>query len=187
MKADLNRMIGQKLKEVRTGRNLSLDKLAQLTSVSKPMLGQIERGESNPTVSTLWKIASGLGVSFTTFIEEEEPAIKLVTKQEVEPIPEESGLFQVRPLYPMERGKSFEVFSVALMPGCHYKSEPHSKGIEELILVQEGSMWLVLGELEYELQKDQSLRFSADYPHEYHNDKGYLCEMTMIIYYSHTH
>ena len=52
--------IGEKLKSIRMARTLSLDDTAVLTGVSKPMLGQIERGQSVPTVTTLWKIATGL-------------------------------------------------------------------------------------------------------------------------------
>ena len=52
-----NLNIGKKLKIARQSRNMTLDELAEVTGVSKPMLGQIERGQSSPTVTTLWKIA----------------------------------------------------------------------------------------------------------------------------------
>ncbi len=64
---NLTLVIGNKLKNIRNSRNLSLDDVAELTGVSKAMLGQIERGKSNPTVSTLWKISTGLRVSFSSF------------------------------------------------------------------------------------------------------------------------
>jgi len=56
----ISRSIAQHLQSVRKARGLSLDKTAQLTGVSKAMLGQIERGESSPTIATLWKIATVL-------------------------------------------------------------------------------------------------------------------------------
>ena len=61
---NLTLVIGNKLKNIRNSRNLSLDDVAELTGVSKAMLGQIERGKSNPTVSTLWKISTRLMVLF---------------------------------------------------------------------------------------------------------------------------
>ena len=67
---DLNLIIGNRLKTIRNNRNLSLSEVSEITGVSKAMLGQIERGQSNPTVSTLWKIANGLKVSFSMFIDE---------------------------------------------------------------------------------------------------------------------
>ena len=56
------------LKTLRQQRGWSLSRLAEETGVSKAMLGQIERNESSPTVATLWKIATGLNVAFSTFI-----------------------------------------------------------------------------------------------------------------------
>ena len=47
----MNLRIGEKLKSIRMARTLSLDDAAALTGVSKPMLGQIERGQSVPTVT----------------------------------------------------------------------------------------------------------------------------------------
>ena len=64
----ISKSIAQHLQSVRKGRGLSLDKTAKLTGVSKAMLGQIERGESSPTIATLWKIATGLECSFSSFL-----------------------------------------------------------------------------------------------------------------------
>ena len=58
--------VGQNLRRLRNGLGLSLDEASKLTGVSKAMLGQIERGESSPTISTLWKISSGLKVNSVT-------------------------------------------------------------------------------------------------------------------------
>ena len=54
--------IGERLKEIRNTRQLTLDDVAELTGVSKPMLGQIERGQSSPTINILWKISTGLKI-----------------------------------------------------------------------------------------------------------------------------
>lgn len=47
--------ISENLRQIRKEKKLSLDSMAEQTGVSKSMLGQIERGESSPTVATLWK------------------------------------------------------------------------------------------------------------------------------------
>lgn len=64
---ELNLKIGDRLKEIRIRRQMSLENVAELTGVSKPMLGQIERGQSTPTINTLWKIATGLKVPLSSF------------------------------------------------------------------------------------------------------------------------
>lgn len=50
------------------------------------MLSQIERGETNPTISTLWKITTGLKVSLTELIETALPSKSLITKEEIVPL-----------------------------------------------------------------------------------------------------
>ncbi len=50
--------IGERLKEIRNTRQLTLDDVAELTGVSKPMLGQIERGQSSPTINIVGAVFS---------------------------------------------------------------------------------------------------------------------------------
>ncbi|MCK6255931.1 XRE family transcriptional regulator [Fictibacillus sp. KIGAM418] len=180
---NLNEVIGRRLKAMRGQRNWSLEKTANATGVSKPMLSQIERGESNPTVSTLWKIANGLGVSFSSFLEEDQPAIKKVNTADVEPIADKDGTFLVRPLFPMEPGKSFEIYSVELLPGCHYTSESHGDGVEEYILVEKGCLSLTVHQNYFNLSAGENIRFAADYVHVYENQENDPVRITMMIYY----
>lgn len=56
-------ILANNLKLLREQRKLSLDKVAEMTGISKTMLGQIERGESSPSITTVWKIANGLKLS----------------------------------------------------------------------------------------------------------------------------
>ena len=181
----LTKKIGQKLKKLRLENQLSLDQLSSRCSVSKPMLAQIERGASNPTVNTLWKIANGLGVSFTAFIDEEQPLIKKVNRNEIEPLIEESGKMKVVPLFPMEPGKSFETFYIELEPGCNYNSNPHPEGVEEYLFVEEGKMTLEVDTHSYTISTGESLRFTANYPHGYRNESESqsFCKAMMIIHY----
>ena len=54
---EIQLILAKNLKTIREKEKLSLEKVAQLTGVSKTMIGQIERGESSPTLTTIWKIA----------------------------------------------------------------------------------------------------------------------------------
>ncbi|WP_088103566.1 helix-turn-helix domain-containing protein [Halalkalibacter urbisdiaboli] len=183
-KEQLSQMIGEKLKQLRFERNWSLDQLAKQTGVSKPMLGQIERGESNPTVSTLWKIAKGLNVSFTAFLEEEKPNVTVVDRRNIEPITEEQESFKVYPLFLKPFNKPFEIFSVQLEPGCEHHSEPHTRGVEEYIVVEEGELTLYINEQSYTLEKGQAIHFVTDQAyHRYGNNQKEACTFTMLIYY----
>lgn len=65
----LNQNISMNLRRIRLARGYSLDMVAEQTGVSKSMLGQIERGEANPTIGILGKIVSGLRVELTDLVE----------------------------------------------------------------------------------------------------------------------
>ena len=77
----MSSMIAANLKRIRKEKKLSLDNAAEMTGVSKSMLGQIERGESSPTVATLWKIATGLHISFTALLEGQAMETKISRKR----------------------------------------------------------------------------------------------------------
>ncbi|MCG6522536.1 helix-turn-helix domain-containing protein, partial [Vibrio parahaemolyticus] len=92
--------VGENLRLLRQEMGISLDKASKMTGVSKAMLGQIERGESSPTVSTLWKISSGFKINFTTLLNENTNTYEVIKKEEVEPIVEQKGNMKLYPIYP---------------------------------------------------------------------------------------
>jgi transcriptional regulator with XRE-family HTH domain len=59
----------QSAAEARKARGLSLDAVAKLSGVSRSMVSQIERGESSPTVATLWNLTQALQVDFAGLLE----------------------------------------------------------------------------------------------------------------------
>lgn len=87
----LNILVSENIKRIRQEKNLSLGDLAKLSDVSKSMLAQIERGEGNPTLSTLWKIANGMQVSFNTLIAQPKLPYKVTKLAEIEPILDMNG------------------------------------------------------------------------------------------------
>lgn len=66
---DLGKIIAFNLNKLRTERSLTLGQLAKLSGISKAILSDIEKGGSNPTINTIWKIANGLNVPYTRLME----------------------------------------------------------------------------------------------------------------------
>lgn len=153
--------ISQRLKELRKNRGWSLDITAKKTGVSKAMLGQIERGESSPTIGTLWKIASGLETSFSSFfldqIEKDEHAT---------PFPNDPNM-QMHTIFPYSSDTRMEVFEVTLT-NCHeQQSSPHQLGVIEHFIVLEGVLEIFFDGSWHRLPKGGTARFHADQPHAY--------------------
>lgn len=106
--------IGKRLKEIRASRDLSLDDAAKLTEVSKPMLGQIERGQSVPTITTLWKISTGLKVPLSSFLEQQQTEYSVIAIGEKELISEDSGRMRAYALFPYDPIRNVEIFYIEL-------------------------------------------------------------------------
>ena len=97
---DLGQQIGANLKQLRTERGLTLGQLSSLAGISKAMLSELEKGNANPTINTLWKIANGLKVPYTRLMEGAEPTATLVRREEVFPQTEEGGHYRVFCYFP---------------------------------------------------------------------------------------
>lgn len=180
---DLNLVIGNKLKEIRNKRNLSLDEVSKLTGVSKAMLGQIERGQSNPTVSTLWKIATGLKVSFSLFIDENQDDLKIINQNNIDPIIEDDNRMKLYSIFPFDVNSGVEIFTIELESDCNHISTPHNEGVEEYIIVTEGEIEMDINNRKFVLQKGNSIRFMANQPHSYMNTSKDKAVFQNIIRY----
>ena len=180
---ELNWIIAHNLKRLREERRLSLDKTADITGVSKSMLGQIERGESNPTVTTIKKISTGLKVSVTSLISPPGSEAIVVRGAEIEPLVEEEVGYRVYPVFPFEDGRDFEIYSAEFDPGCLIHAVAHSEKTEEFVTVFEGEMTVLINENRYTAGKGDSIRFRADKPHVYQNTGIGMAYVSMILYY----
>lgn len=180
---NLNSVISMNLKRIREEKKLSLDKVAQMTGVSKSMLGQIERGESNPTITTVWKIANGLKISFTSLLSQPETDTLIVTKMDVEPMIEDNRKYRAYPLFPYEDGRKFEVYMIEIEKGGYLSAEPHGQKTYEFITVFDGEITIRVDDKEYTMKKGDSIKFRADKFHSYHNSGNDLTRVSMVIYY----
>ncbi|WP_051663359.1 helix-turn-helix domain-containing protein [Alicyclobacillus macrosporangiidus] len=181
----LTAQIGAILRRLRKERGWTLDRLAEATGVSKPMLGQIERGESNPTVVTLWKIATGLGVPFSTFLQPlETPQVTVVRREEQPVVADDGGGYVVRSLLAIRHPHAADVYDVRLASGCVHAAEAHGPGVSEGLWVREGVLTLVAGEHRYTLTKGDAAVFRADLAHVYENGGDGVCEFTVFLTYA---
>lgn len=179
--SDLN--IGKRLKTARQNRNLTLDELAEVTGVSKPMLGQIERGQSSPTVTTLWRIATGMKIPFSSFLQEQGTEYTVVDLQEQDVLLEENGAMKVYTLFAFDPIRSCEAFYIEFQAGCEHDSDKHNDGVEEYIFVTHGKLDMVLNGTKVTLREKQAIRFEANIPHSYVNSYKDACNIYNFIFY----
>ncbi len=176
-------LVAQNLKRIREEKKLSLDKLADLTGVSKSMLGQIERGESNPTISVVWKITNGLKLSFTSLLSAEQADATVIQKNQINPLIEGNGKYRLYPFFPWEEGRRFEIYQIEIDPGGILNAEPHPAGTQEFILVSHGNLGITVSDQEISINEGSAIRFRADRPHTYHNSGTTMTILQMVIHY----
>ncbi len=175
--------IGDRLKEIRNIRQLTLDDTAELTGVSKPMLGQIERGQSSPTINVLWKISTGLKIPLSFFCRQEEAEYTIAGLDKENIITEGNGGIRAYPLFSFDPVRNVEVFYIEFDAGVRYESLPHVAGVEEYVFLVQGTLTMVIGGKEVYLEEKQSLRFGADISHAYHNTSDRTCAAYNVIFY----
>ena len=185
----VNQFIASSLKQMRANKGWSLDKTSQKTGVSKAMLGQIERGESSPTIATLWKIATGFEVSLTALIEPPTTDDTSVTRgvpfrsaHNVRNQPAQNSMF-VAPLFPYDDQLNFEWMELTFVAGYEQYSEAHSPGVIEHVVVISGSVELYIDEHWHTFQAGDAVRFNADKPHGYRNQSQVDSVVHNLIYY----
>lgn len=175
-KDTLTAQISQQLKKQRSEQSLSLDKLSAKCGVSKAMLGQIERQESSPTIATLWKIATALNCSFSSFIAgtgpSSQPDVASRTDSKLEA---ESNLqtfvkdpnMQVKTLFPFSPITGFEMFEVSLSDYHQQTSTAHQSGVIECIHVTTGTLGVLSDDAWHTVDAGGQFVLSADQNHGY--------------------
>ena len=82
---EVTKIVAANVKDIREKKKLTLDAAAETTGVSRSMLAQIEKGDVNPTISVLWKIANGYKVSFTTLVKEPDEHAVMIKRAAASP------------------------------------------------------------------------------------------------------
>lgn len=166
---DLGRIIAMNLKQLRTERSLTLGQLAKESGVSKAILSDMEKGESNPTINTIIKVSKGLNVPYSRLMEGVEPESTLVRQQETVMQASENHHYRIFCYFTTSPKRNFELFRVELDPNSSNVSIAHPPKSQEYLYVLEGELTLETETASYTLHPGDSLGFASSVPHTYHN------------------
>lgn len=167
---DLAPVVGKNLKRLRTERGLSLERLAQSSGVSRAMLGQVELGQSAPTINVLWKMARALDVPFSALITSSASSgAKVLRSEAAKRLMSSDGSFQSRALFPFDEPRRVEFYELKLAPKGSEKAEAHAAGTTENLVVARGAVEIVIGAETHKLESGDAILFEADQPHVYRN------------------
>ena len=156
-----------RLKAARREQGLSLDAVARLSGVSRSMVSQIERGESSPTIATLWNLTRALQVDFAGLLDSANspPRIETLRADDVPTIENLGSGCKIRILSPPEEAGKHEVYEVSFDEGGSLDSQPHARGAREHLTVIEGIISVTSGENTSRLMPGDTARYAADVTH----------------------
>jgi transcriptional regulator with XRE-family HTH domain len=181
---DFSAAVGSNLRRLRVRRGLSLEKLARQSGVSRAMLGQIELGQSTPTIGILWKVARALAVTFSSLIISRAQATPLVMKgAETKLLTSRDGSFVSRALFPIDQPRRVEFYRLELAAGSEERAEPHPPGTTENLVVDRGTVEIGLEGDRHRLEAGDAILFVADGPHRYVNPGATPAVMYLVMTY----
>jgi transcriptional regulator with XRE-family HTH domain len=159
--------VARAIRAHRQTRGMSVKALADTAEISKTILGRIESGLGNPSLETLWRIASALDVPLGALIgTDEPPQTQVIRAGEGSEIVSASGVHS-RLILAEGRNHRTEVFQMELPGDEEHRSQPHAPGTEELVICEHGRALVGPEMREVELELNDALWFPADLPHRY--------------------
>jgi transcriptional regulator with XRE-family HTH domain len=182
---ELTPAVGPNLRRLRTTRGLSLERLAKASGVSRAMLGQIELGQSTPTISVVWKIARALKLPFSALITtqvSDQPRVLESARAKV--LKSADGSFTSRALFPFDQPRTVEFYELHLAPLSIEKAEGHAPGTIENLVVTSGTLEMVIAGRRYLLGTGDAIQFTADQNHEYRNPGDTETIMYLVMTYA---
>ncbi len=169
--------IGARVKALRESESLSLRELALRSGVSAPMLSQVERGETSPTLTVAARIAAGLDLRLSQLLRlDEDGAVTVVRAKERRRGGNKRRGHSFEVMTSAQPGQRAELSRHTLAPGgaTGAADDPpmHEPGSRETALVEHGAVVLVCDGQRYELQEGDCVTFDADLSHHFENPSG---------------
>lgn len=166
---EITSRLADRLKKERTAIGLSLDGLAKISGVSRSMLSQIERGESSPTVASLWNLTRALNVDFSSLLDHDidasSPIVEIVRDGQTPVITNQKAACTFRILSAPSEVGGTEVYDVVFKAGAKLESEAHKTGCVEHLSVLSGALTVIADNKKVKVSSGDTIRYRADRQH----------------------
>jgi transcriptional regulator with XRE-family HTH domain len=177
-------VVGSRIRALREAMDLSLRDLAERSGVSAPMLSQVERGTTSPTLAVAARIATGLDLSLSQLLRLDEDGHVVVVRRG-QGRKRRRGGHRVEELTPPLPGQRADVSLHRLGPGAVTggADDPpiHEPGSRETAVVLEGTVTLAVEGQRYQLRAGDSVTFDADLPHHFENNGEQPVELLAVV------
>lgn len=169
--------IGQAVREFREKANLSVRALAAECGFSASFISQVENGQSSPSITSLERIATALGVSLVQLFQTLPPTPAIIRRTDRAGIT--SGWSRAK-LQILSSGPNLEALLVVLAPGGASSNKPAPHACYQFALVLAGQVLLSLNEAEHQLECGDAVRIPAGAPRRWQNTSDAPAEVLLV-------
>ena len=170
--------IGKKIKQVRTEKKLTLDRIANETGHSIDYLKSVESGKEMPPVGALLQIARALEIDSGFFLKEQEATIKDRVKEYTKRTDE----YAYKTLTPGAENKHLKAFHVTIDPMEDHTGVGYQHEGEEFNYILSGIVQVIVGDHVNNLKAGESLHFNSNIKHQLKNIGKEPAELLVVIY-----
>jgi transcriptional regulator with XRE-family HTH domain len=173
--------VGERLRRKREDAGMSVRTLAAKAGFSASFISQVENGQASPSISSLERIASVLGVSLGRFFSTGSPGSPSVVRaSERERLTSSWSKAEIEVLSAGDSPFNLESVMITIAPGGRSGKQPYAHPGEELAIVFDGKVQLTLGDKEYRLGRGDSVSFSSDVPHLWENPGPHTVQIIIV-------
>jgi transcriptional regulator with XRE-family HTH domain len=178
----LTGQMGKTVQRLRKAYNLSLSELSEQSGVAKSIISQIERNETNPTLSTIWRLAQALDVSIERVLQtaEDEPFLETSTKGDTPILVSDDGKCRLAITGWIKTVEWLQWYDFHAAPGGVLESEAHQRGSVECLSVLEGELEVEVAGIVETARAGDTLRYRCDRPHTIRNVSAHPAHATMV-------
>ena len=180
--AVLSSQLGRTVAKLRKDYGLSLADLSAQSGVAKSIISQIERNETNPTLTTIWRLAHALDVSIESVLHggEDGPFVEHTSRGGTPILLSDDGLCKLAVIGWLKTVDWLQWYDIQAEPGGVLGSEAHPRGSIECLSVLEGELEVVVGEVGEIVRAGETLRYRCDRPHRIRNLSSESAHATMV-------
>lgn len=181
IKQDVSEQVGQKIREIRKSRRLSIRVVAEMSGLSVNTLSLVENGKTSPSVNTLHRLAQSFNLPITAFFEKNKPKNQVVYQKAGE---RQQIIFpkgQMERLNTGAQPAGYEPFVTKLEMGANSGEVPVTYPGREFIYCLEGHITYFIGNDVFPLAPGDSLIFDAHTPHIWRNTASTTSSALLVV------
>lgn len=179
----LSGAIGARVRQQRSARGWTLDRLADQAQVSRRQLVNIEQGTANPSIATLLRVSAALGIGLPELVQESDSGDVRITREGDGPTLWTGPVGGEGVLVSTGGGPHvIELWDWSLAEGEHHSSTGHTPGTREMIQVHRGQLQVVVGDQSHDLSAGDAVSFPGDVSHGYRNPADQTARFTLVVF-----